>query len=306
MGTCIEAAATAAGRRLGRGALHLSDVAARACLRRGHRDAGDLDILVNAGLYKDANVAEPALTSIIQEDIGANPGSPPRRDRHGTFSFDVLDGGCGVVTAARVIDGFVGSGAARLGMVVAADADPSPRTTRGFPFAAAGGALLLAHEAGPSGFTRFESRTFADDADLFEAHVRWDADAGWTHRGRNVLEIYEAPAFAERCAAHAVTTARAFLDDAGLAAADVDLLIASQYPPRFGGDVAAGLGIDAGRVPHVERALARAHTAGPIAALEAAIADGRFARARHVLFVTAGAGITIGVALYRGDAAEAP
>jgi hypothetical protein len=30
------------------------------------------------------------------------------------------------------------------------------------------------------------------------------------------------------------------------------------------------------------------------------IATGRFARARHTLFVTAGAGLTIGLALYRG------
>ncbi len=36
-----------------------------------------------------------------------------------------------------------------------------------------------------------------------------------------------------------------------------------------------------------------------IAALEAAITDGRFARARHTLFITAGAGLTIGLALYR-------
>jgi 3-oxoacyl-[acyl-carrier-protein] synthase III len=128
---------------------------------------------------------------------------------------------------------------------------------------------------------------------------------GWAHRGRNVLEIHEAPAFAARCAAHGAAVARAFLAARGLAAADVDLLIASQYPPRFADDVARDLGVPAARVPRVDRPLRSSHTAGPIAALDAAIADGRFARARHVLFVTAGAGIAIGVALYRGAAAEA-
>jgi 3-oxoacyl-[acyl-carrier-protein] synthase III len=52
-------------------------------------------------------------------------------------------------------------------------------------------------------------------------------------------------------------------------------------------------------VPSVPRDLARAHTAGVIAALEAAFASGAFARAGRVLFVTAGAGLTIGAALYQ-------
>jgi 3-oxoacyl-[acyl-carrier-protein] synthase-3 len=245
-------------------------------------------------------MAEPALASIIQEDIGANPGHPPRLDRHGTFSFDVLDGGCGVITAARLLDGFLGSGAAQLGMIVAADANPSPTTTRGFPFAPSGGALLLSHRDGARGFERFASRTFAEDADLFEASVRWSPHAGLARRGRNVLEIHEAPSFAPLCATHAIEVATAFLAGAGLRGDDVDVLIASQYPRRFAGEVARGLGIPADRVPVVAREHASAHTAGPIAALEVAIASGQLARARHALFVTVGAGISVAVALYRG------
>jgi 3-oxoacyl-[acyl-carrier-protein] synthase-3 len=301
MGTCIESAATATGRGhwLGRGALHLSDAAARTCLQRARREAGELDLLINAGLYKDRNMAEPALASIIQEDIGANPGHPPQRDRHGTFSFDVLDGGCGVVTAARLLDGFVGAGAAQLAMIVAADADPSPATTRGFPFAPAGGAVLLAHRDGPVGFERFASRTFAEDAELFEASLRWDPRAGLARRGSNVLEIHEAPSFASHCVTHAAEVVAAFLADAGVRADEIDVLIASQYPRGFAAAFARRLGLPADRVPAVPRALTSSHTAGPIAALEAAMTSGRFAGARHALFVTVGAGIAVGVALYR-------
>lgn len=300
MGTRIESVATSIrhGRLPGRGALHLSDEAARRALRRAHHHAGELDILVNAGLYKDFNVAEPAFASIIQEDIGANPGHPPRPDHHGTFSFDVLNGGCGALTAAQVVDMFVGPGTARLGLVLAADADPSPRSSRGFPFAPVGGAMLLAHDDGDVGFRRFVTRTFPEDVALFEAAIRWDERAGFAHRGRNVLEVHEEPAFASRCVAHAIDVAATFLDEAGLRAVDVDVLIASQYPRRFGDEVARALGIPEDRVPQVPREMTAAHTAGPIASLEAAIASGRFAQARHALFVTAGAGITIGVAHY--------
>jgi 3-oxoacyl-[acyl-carrier-protein] synthase-3 len=94
MGTRIEAAATAQprSRLIHRGALHLSDTAAGRCLRRAHHRPDELDLLINAGLYKDYNAAEPALAAIIQDDLGANRGSPPQIGHHGTFSFDVLSG----------------------------------------------------------------------------------------------------------------------------------------------------------------------------------------------------------------------
>ena len=302
MGTFIEAAATELhrGHIFGRGALHLTDAAAKLCLERSHRDADDLDLLINTGIYRDHNTAEPALASIIQEDIGANPGSPIRPGAHGTFSFDVLNGGCGVVTALEILDGFVGNGGARVGMLVAADVDPSPRTSRGYPFAPAGGAVLVAHTDRPIGFQRIVLRTFAEDAALFDAHLRWDAHAGLAHQGRNVVEVREAPAFAERCVEHATAVVHEVLATARLAVADVDLLIASQYPVGFARHLAHRLGIADERVPTIPRELVGAHTVGPIAALEAAIEARRFAVARHTLFVTAGAGITIGVALYRG------
>jgi 3-oxoacyl-[acyl-carrier-protein] synthase-3 len=295
MGTRIEAAATAThrGRLFGRGALHLADAAARACLERAHHEPDDLDMLIHPGVYRDHNTAEPALASIIQEDVGANP--VPRLGAHGTFSFDLLDGGCGFITAANVIDGFTRGGVARLSMIVAADADPSPRTSRGFPFAPAGGAVTLV--PGRLGFERFVARTFDEDAGMFESQLHWAPEAGW--HGRNIVEIVEAPAFGEHCVAHAVDVTRELIADAQLRPEQIELVIASQYPPTFGAEVARGVGIPLDRVPDVAHDLQRTHTAGPIAALEAAIRSGRFSRAHHVLFVTAGAGISIGVAWYR-------
>ena len=301
MGTRIDGAATAHGRH---GALRLSDDAARACLARGGHRAGDLDILVNAGLYKDRNIAEPALAAIIQDDLGANPGHPPRLGHHGTFSFDIQNGGCGVITAAQLVNTFVGAGTARVGMIVAGDADPSPRTSRGFRFSPAGGALVVSHTDDATGFTRFLHRSFPEHQGLFEASLRWDPEAGFLGRGKNVLEMIEAPELAETCVDLAAAVATELLRDAHLRAEDVDLLVTSQYPLRFPERVARRLGVALTHLPQVAGELGTLHTAGPIAALEAAIEHGRLASARTTLFVTAGAGITIGAALYqvaRGD-----
>lgn len=301
MGTHIEAAATAQphGHLLGRSALRLSDLAATTCLDRARRRPSELDLLINAGLYKDRNAAEPALASIIQCNIGANRGDPPQMGGHGTFSFDVLNGGCSVITAAQLVDGFVGSGTAKLGLIVAADADPSPRTSRGFPFPPAGGAMLIAHTPGDAGFQCFALHTFPEHAPLFEIELRWNPTAGLARRGANVVEVCEAPGFASCCVERATEVAAALLTGAGLSARDVDLMLASQYPTGFAKQVAHRLGIHLDGVPEVAAGLAAAHTAGPIVALEAAIRSRKFAGARHTLFVTAGAGVTIGAALYR-------
>lgn len=298
MGTRIDGAATVHGRH---GALRLSDDAARACLARGGHRASDLDILINAGMYRNKNVAEPALAAIIQHDVGANLGHPPRLGHHGTFSFDVQNGGCGVVTAAQLVDTFVGPGTARVGMVVAGDSDPAPRTSHDFPFAPAGGALVVSHSDTVPGFVRFTLRTFPEHRALFEASVRWNPDAGFLGRGRNVLEVIEAPEYADVCAELAAEVAAALLADANVRPAELDLLLTSQHPARFGERVARRLDVSPTRLPPVDPALASIHTAGPIAALEAAIETGRFRDARTTLFVTVGAGITVAVALYRSQ-----
>lgn len=302
MGTYIEAAATAHGHAhwFGGGARHLTDVAAEICLERAHHTADDIDLLVNAGIYKDLNVAEPALAAIVQDDIGANRGDPPRFGHHGTFSFDVLNGGCGVVSAAQLVDALVGHGDARLGLIVAADTDPSPRTSRGFAFAPAGGALLLSHrEDDEHGFVRFATRTFPEYAGLFESHLRWDPQAGFTHHGRNILEVYEAPAFLGAAVEAATAVCHELLATCDLRPGDVDLVIASQYPPTFGQELVRILGISSERIPAVEPSLVGTHTAGPIAALECAFLSRKLARARNVLVVTCGAGLTIAAAVYR-------
>ena len=171
MGTRIEAVATAhAGRGPFRqGALKLADAAARACLARAHLEAGDIDLLINAGLYREDNLTEPALAALIQEDIGANPGHPPREGAHGTFSFDVANGGCGVLTALELLDGFVRSGTIQTGLVVASDSEPDD--SESFPFPAVGGAVLVRPTRGGEGFVDFAFETFDEAAgSLRERH----------------------------------------------------------------------------------------------------------------------------------------
>jgi 3-oxoacyl-[acyl-carrier-protein] synthase III len=97
----------------------LADAAARECLARAGREASDVDLLINAGVYREDNMGEPALAALVQEDIGANLGHPADGG-HGTFSFDLANGACGVISAMHLQAGLLRSGVIRLGLIVAA------------------------------------------------------------------------------------------------------------------------------------------------------------------------------------------
>jgi len=302
MGTRIEAVAAAHARRgpFPKGALKLADEVARACLVRAHRAAGDIDLLVNAGIYREDNLAEPALAAMIQEDIGANPGHPPRPGAHGTFSFDVANGGCGVLTALDLLDGFVRSGTIRTGLVVASDAGPAK--SESFPFPAVGGALLVRPASDLEGFVDFAFETFAEAGGAFESAITWHEKRRHlplSRPGKNVLAVVQGDGYERRVIGCAEEAARRFLARHELGVGSVDLAICSQSPVGFADGLAARLDLAPGCVARVADEIRGAHTASPIAALDTAIASGQFAAARTILFATVGAGIVVGLALYR-------
>lgn len=186
MGTIIEATATAEGGSLG--ALGLADAAARLCLERAKRTAEEVDLLIDAGVYNDKGISEPAVASLIQEDIGANLEQQPGAGQ-GTFSFDVHNGGCGMLSGIQLVDGMLASKTITLGLVVASDIDPDPGVSKGFGFPAVGGAVLLSADDSRAGFTAFRCATFPEFAGLFQSDVDWrdDIGLGRSDQGRNVL-----------------------------------------------------------------------------------------------------------------------
>jgi len=297
MGTIIEASATAIAhhRPFAPGALKLADAAARLCLERANRTADELDLLVNAGVYHDKIMNEPALASLIQEDIGANPDQQTGAG-HGTFSFDVSNGACGLLTGIHVVDGMLASGTVELGMVVASDMDPEPGVSEEFNFPAVGGAVLLSADDSRAGFTAFQFSTFPEFAELFQSYVDWHEDARrGLHHGRNILTVEIAESYASRALECAESTARELAAAQALDLGEVDLLVANASVPGFADGLARRLGVAAERVASPSDGLAGAHTAAPALALESV----RLATARTALFVSAGAGITVAVALYR-------
>jgi 3-oxoacyl-[acyl-carrier-protein] synthase-3 len=296
----IEAVATSA--EPGAGSRALAVHAAKNALGAAGRGADTIEILVNAGVYRDENIIEPAMGPFIQRGIGANSTFPPLNGTR-TFSFDLANGACGPLTAIRVIDGFMRSGTVRSGLVVASDADPDPSRSESYPFAATGGAILLRAAAGGEGFSWFHARTWSEHFSDYEARLCGTDGLGpepraWRAREQR-LRFVERDGFAEHAADCAGKTISEATRLGKLDAGAIDLVIAAPSVSAFRDQLAVRLrraGIEA---PVAAAAGSGAHTASTAFALAAARGDGSWERSRCILFVAAGAGITVSLALYQ-------
>ena len=268
-------------------ALRLAVSAAESCLQDARRDANDVDLLVNAGIYRDKNLAEPALAALIQEDIGANP-EDPHGNSHGTFSFDIANGTCGILTGLQIVDGFLRSHTINCALITASDADPGHGMSEHFPFSPVGAALLCRWIDGDYGLGRVSWVNDLDDGENFQATVGSD-DA------RNVLRFRESSVLDERLANTAAQAVRNCLRDSALTLANIDVIVAA--PARHGYRAALATHLDVPTARVIVADDEKMHTASFAAALQQAL--NHLPIGARVMFVAAGAGITAGAALYR-------
>jgi 3-oxoacyl-[acyl-carrier-protein] synthase-3 len=292
MGTKIDAVGLSTPGFFRRGSIDMEVKAAKECLKSAQLDPNMLGIIINAGIYRDSHIAEPAIAAFIQREIGANKFFSGDRS---TFSFDLTNGGCGILTGAMVLDGFLQSGTIEYGMVVTADTDPVPGESLGYSYTPAAAALLLSRGEDGCGFLHFKSETEARFIEDMKSTVEWRQ-----HKRKmgNFLVMGQAEGYAKECAKYALENLDAFLKEISLKMKDIDLIIPSQSPIGFLGEIKKKKGLEEKLIDVTDK-LANVHTAGIGFALERAMSSGRFAAAKNCLFLTVGAGITVSLALYR-------
>ena len=113
------------------------------------------------------------------------------------------------------------------------------------------------------------------------------------------MVIDSRPGYQARLADCAEEATRRFLRRLGMGIGDIDLLVPAPSSPGFLDDLRVRLGVPGDRVAYVAEDLEGVYTAGPIAALQAAVRSGRLGEARNTLMLAAGAGITVAMAVYR-------
>jgi 3-oxoacyl-[acyl-carrier-protein] synthase III len=262
--------------------------AGRACLEGSCHAPHDVGVLINAGVYRDKHYAEPAFACFIQDKLGINVEFQGRQ----TLSFDLQNGGCGLLSAVHVTATMIQAGSARVGMAIASETNADRRPDPSWQIQPSGAALLL--DLSPDtgrGFGAFAFRT--DDAELerYRSSVILDRKHGrlvlrkgegleqiWLRQAREVFE--------------------ALLDAEGLTREEIDLVIPAQISPAFVAALPETLGVPADRVEDRTAELADTLTTSWALTLSRAQERGALEPGRRVAILAFGSGMTAGGAVY--------
>ncbi len=291
MGTIIKSVGTARP-VLYKGILALTSRATKQCLRNGGLSARDIGMLLYAGLYNENHQGEPSLASLIQDRIQKDYIRPRlfSREPENIFSFDIHNGGGGILDAFHIADGFIASGDLEYSLIVAGDTKPVSGSSHNYNYSSSAGAVLLTNGSEEKGFIRFKSRTYPEYKNDFNSSTNWD-----TGNFRFIIE--EKACYLEDCLRCAIDTTNIFLEEEKLNTEDIDLLITSQSPLGFREKFISNTGLkDHLTVKESNREI---YSAGLIFSMNKVFQNGKFNVSKNILFLTVGSGITVSLSLYR-------
>lgn len=270
--------------------------AAERCLASAGIRTAEVDLIINTGVYRENNLAEPALAALIQRELGANPdpftGDPTSR----TLAFDLMNGPVGILNAVQVAGAMLAIGRYRNVLVVSNDVHPSVQPTPDFPFTQVGAAVLLGRSPEPEvGFERLAFRTTDRTDPGFRGLISLTEDRGGSSP-RSFIRVEVGPEYVERLREFTVSTVRDYLREHA-AAAKVTHVVCSRPSATFGEDVAAALSLSP-RAVVCNGVEGDAHSSYLAAAYHRAHSNRVFSRGHTILFIGAGAGLSCGCALY--------
>lgn len=278
--------------------------AARECLAGAGLSAADVDVLVNIGVYRDANIVEPSNAALIQRELGMHLDYEPGSSRPG-FSLDLRNGACGVLNALQAANALLANGTAERVLVVGSDAHPGGLADAvGFPYATVGGAFLV-------------TKGIDDATGLGAVHLRPSSRPDGAHPGvagyldlkamgrdgARTITVEVADDFAERVTGAARTAVRDYLANHPDMHADSTVLVTNDAAPDFAATLAADFGF--ARHHQADTGSRNAGSSGLIIAYHQLIRSGVVGQGDRLLLVAGGSGPTAGCVGYRVPAGGA-
>ncbi|MFJ3723347.1 hypothetical protein ACIPYQ_12350 [Streptomyces sp. NPDC090045] len=259
----------------------LAGRAARGALARAQVPASSIGVLINVGVYREHNTFEPAMSALVQKEVGINLDYIADPEPAAGFSFDLMNGACGVLNAVQVGQALLETGSTERLLITAADVHPGGDADRDtdYPYADLAGALLLERSADPdAGFGPVRHYT-ADRPTDVEGYL--DTDTMGRH-GRTTITVRREPGHAERLSEFAASAAAGYAQEVGI---DLDRTLV--IGPSTTADGAGVTG--------------EPHTAAPVLGYLRALEGVRRDDYEQFLFVSVGAGPSAACVLYRPE-----
>ncbi|HMJ16149.1 MAG TPA: hypothetical protein VK524_32265 [Polyangiaceae bacterium] len=277
--------------------IEYSAIAGQACIDLSQIDAAEIGVLLNIGIYRDQNIHEPALASLIQGRIGLNSNLRPAHAEawgRGTLSFDLLNGVCGFFNAVQLAASFIETRSTRAVLVVASDVHPSCKVQDDFPYTHLGAAALLTRSEDGSGFHDVVCSSSEDDY----VGSRSFTDVGKSDRARDELTFEVDEDFSERLAEFALTASAAYIAEHRIDVKTLKGVIVSAPPCDLRPGLTKLLGIASSQIIDTSTRFGQSFTSVPIVGYQIAVEHG-LKPGDELLFLSAGAGLTFAGGLYR-------
>ncbi len=267
--------------------------AAEACFAGSFYAADDIDLLINAGVYRNEFLSEPALAAVLAGQLHMNDASESPDDRK-TLAFDVASGATGFLQACFLASQMIDSGGYQTAMVVASEidynADAWPTNLLGLEETASA-VILDGRGGGETGFGKFLFYTEGDHLHRFESHSvqRQERSALWFARDRDLEQYYL------QSIQWAVDK---LLDETGYRLNDFDVVLPPQISPSFTQNLAGRLNLSPGCLVHLPRPHQDLYTSSLAHSLEALHHSRRVPPGGRGLILEVGAGIQVACGIY--------
>lgn len=275
-------------RLLRRGSLARAVEAGRCCLAAARRRPAEVGLLVHTGVTRDHHVCEPANAAYVQHRLGINIEFQGAR----TLSFDLGNGGCGMLDAAHVLCALLQEGAPRCAMITASEGNADWRAKGAPPCPDSGVAVLLELAPQPgTGFGSFAFLTRREYADLATTVVSL-AEA----HGR--LRVHRDSGLEERWLKMAGPVVDDVLRRDGLGREQIDRVVTAQISPGFLARLPQAMGIPAERIADFSATLPDTLSTSLFLALEREWRQRPPVAGQRILLLAFGSGLTAAAATY--------
>lgn len=266
------------------------------CLAAAGVKPEQVDILINVGVYRDKNMVEPAMAALIQKEIGINLDFLRYPSPKTTFSFDLMNGACGILNGVQTAEALLQTGSAEFVLIVSSDAHPSGKPVPSFPYIPVGAAMLLTRsENGGGGFGPVQSKSSLNEFVGLRGVL--EINTGRTD-GRERISLESHPEYEPMLLVFAESCVREYVMAQGIDLSRT-LLVTSQAPARLGSVLASNLGMSEGAFVSLSDLGGTPHTSSLTLGYAKACAEGLISQYEQILFVAAGAGLSCSCAVYQ-------
>jgi len=279
------------GQYVDRDTIELVKVAAKNCFENSSTKPSDIDLLIHAGVYRNEFLSEPAIAAFVANELGIN--NTDSSINH-VFAFDIFNSGIGFLNACHVATQFLKGQRFTKAMIVAGEIENNARSfpDRLYGLKETGSAMLL--EESSDNETGFGNFIFQYEPALIDAITSYSGH----ENGKTCLRVEREADLEDYYLESIPKAVHALLAMEGLDISLIKLFFPPQISKAFPSKLSQKMGIDEKRFVNACSDDANYFTSSLVYALQYAYKHNLVKKGDIGLFISVGAGIQVGCAIY--------